>query len=77
MVSLSLRLEGGVGKEEPTTLLSVCLYQINDIVRSSRAVAVCSSFVLLCTALLSMCLLLTANNTGLEMDVKLSHHWTA
>ena len=60
--SSQLRLDGGMGGEEPFILLSFCLYQVNIIivkwshtdspVISSRTVAVCSSFVLLCTPLL-------------------------
>ena len=44
-----------MGGEEPSTLLLFCLYQVNiklvecSLIRSNRTVAVCSSFVLLCT----------------------------
>ena len=53
-----LRLEGGVGGEEPSTLLPSCLYQVDTIVvecshtgslvRSIRSVDVCTTIVFLC-----------------------------
>ena len=61
--SCQLRLEGGMGEEEPSTLLSYCLYHVDIIVveyshlctftRSSRTVAVFSFFIFLCTITLT------------------------